>query len=126
LNLHLAAINGSNRPENISKAYSILERVWTETKDTKYYARGWLPLELAPYAPDLALKLAAEKDGSVSDFTLASAISIHAESNGRIPANGPQDRSMRIKGPQQKAIRRHVSGLACLQTASGACQRAAG
>src|SRR5205823_1715788 len=98
------------------RAYSILERVWAETKDTKYYARGWLPLELAPYAPDLTLKLAVEKDGSVSDFTLASAISLHAEANGKNAGKWAADKIDRIKGPHQKAYAATFLGLAVAES----------
>ncbi len=113
-----AALSSSaqTNQDNIRKAYAVLERVWNESRETKYYARGWLPLELAPYAPDLTLKLAAEKDGSVSDFTLASAVSIHSETNGKTSDKWAADKIERIKGPHQRVYAATFLGLAVAES----------
>ena len=61
--------------KNVRRAYGVLERVWIELDGTKYYARRNVPTALAPYAPDLALQLGRNPDGTVPDDLLAGTIS---------------------------------------------------
>jgi hypothetical protein len=46
-----------------------------------FYARDWLPAEVAPYDPDLALKLASGADGKVTDIALNTIISALVQVN---------------------------------------------
>jgi hypothetical protein len=56
--------------QDIQRGFSILWDSQRKSADGEYYARDYMSAELAPYDPDLALKLTEEPDGTVPDRTL--------------------------------------------------------
>ncbi|MBV9469620.1 MAG: carboxypeptidase regulatory-like domain-containing protein, partial [Abitibacteriaceae bacterium] len=65
---------------DVQRAYDLLEEVWADTEGMKFY-REDIPIVLAADAPDLALKIARKKDGSVDDSMMSQIISNLARSN---------------------------------------------
>ena len=59
---------------DLERGFEILQLVVYQSRGTAYSTRDFLPAELAPYDPDLALEL-AELDGKASDDELAVIIS---------------------------------------------------
>ncbi|MDQ3815244.1 MAG: carboxypeptidase regulatory-like domain-containing protein, partial [Armatimonadota bacterium] len=66
---------------DIQRGYAILEAIFKQSAGTKYDSREMIPMMLAPYDPELTLKLARGTAGDVSDSTLSAIISIAVEAN---------------------------------------------
>lgn len=62
------------------RAYEILDDLWATTEGDKYY-RNHIPATLAPFDPDMALKLATRQDGSVDDSILSQVIIDYARAD---------------------------------------------
>jgi len=56
--------------QDLQRGFSLLWDSQRKSADGEYYARDYMSAELAPYDPDLALKLTEEPDGTVPDRTL--------------------------------------------------------
>ncbi|MBV9468211.1 MAG: carboxypeptidase regulatory-like domain-containing protein, partial [Abitibacteriaceae bacterium] len=65
---------------DVQRAYDILDELWATTEGGKYY-RDNIPTAIAPYNPDLAVKLASRKDGSIDDGILSNIITTFAKAN---------------------------------------------
>ena len=98
--------------EDVERGYAILEEIWKDSEGTNYYARGHVPTELAPYAPDLALRLARGPDGKVSGETLAGIISVLAEVNPARAAEWAPSRLDEIEDPAGRMFTTAHLGLA--------------
>ncbi len=96
---------------NVAKAYKILHDVWQASEQTSYYARMSLPVELAPYHPDLLLKLAAGKDSTVHDHVLMGAIAALAEANPALAGTWGPSQLAKIQGSQEYCIAAAAVGL---------------
>ncbi|MBV9467801.1 MAG: carboxypeptidase regulatory-like domain-containing protein, partial [Abitibacteriaceae bacterium] len=67
-------------PSDIQRAYSLLEELWATTEGTQTY-RNNIPVTLAAYDPDLAVKLASRKDGTINDSILSQIIAVVAKTD---------------------------------------------
>lgn len=85
LNLTLAPLK-LPPSHDTQRAYEILDDLWATTEGDAYH-RSIIPATLAPFAPDLALKMAAKQDGSVDDAILSRIIIDYARAD---PAHAAQ------------------------------------
>lgn len=84
---------------DVSRAYDILDDLWATTEGSKYY-RDNIPTALAPYDPDLAIKLVARKDGTLDDGILSRIIANFAQANPARAAAWAPPKMEQIKDPR--------------------------
>lgn len=97
---------------DIQRGYAILADILKRSAGARYYARNWLPAELAPYDPDLALKLVQTAGESVPDEALSGIVGIAAEADPTRAAAWAPAKIEQIKDPAMRAVTTAYLGLA--------------
>jgi hypothetical protein len=110
--LALAFFIGPAARGDVPRGYAILEELYKQSKGTSYYARMNVPAELAAYDPDLALKLATDVDGKVSDFVLSGIIWAIAETNPAKAAEWAPSKLKAMKAGPSRAFGAMFLGVA--------------
>ena len=107
------------KPSDLACGYAILEDVLKQSKGTKYYARRSLPFTLAPYDPDLAMKLAAQTEDGDKDWMLGAMIEQLAETDpARAVAWAPAQLE-KVGNLRQRASAAATLGLAVAENNPG-------
>lgn len=99
-------------PGDIQRGYAILEEAWKESEGKDYWVRRYVPLELAPYDPDLALKMAEGADENTRDFVLAGTIATQAKIDPRRAAAWSMLKLDRVKSSHLRLYAAASLGLA--------------
>jgi hypothetical protein len=97
---------------DVQRGYAILADVWKRSAGARYYARNSLPVELAPYDADLALKLAQATGESVPDEALSGVVVIAAEADPTRAATWAPAKLEQIKDPAMGALTAAYLGMA--------------
>ena len=101
---------------DINRGYKILQNLMSASASSDYYAESAIPLTMAAYDPDMALRILAESGQPVSDMTLAGIITLRAEVDPQAAAEWGYPRILKIQDPGQKAEAALTLGLAIAQT----------
>ncbi len=101
---------------DVLRAFALLSEVWRKSKGADYYARENLPGEIAPYDPDLALRLVQGTEGQSHDYAVMMAIYALAETDPARALAWAQPRLPQIADPTVRAIALGELGLAVAET----------
>ena len=84
---------------DVDLGLAVLKEAWTNSKGGKYGRRDYIPLEVAPHDPDLALEFARRSDGTVPDFVLSGTVATVAALDPIRAAKWAPDKLDQIKDP---------------------------
>ena len=102
LGLALALGVGKAEGQSLPQGAAILKAAYAQSAGSKYYARDFLPLEMAPYDPDRALALGRRADGTIPDSVTAGVISVLAQADPARAAQWAPGVLERIHDPARK------------------------
>ena len=102
--------------QDLVRGFAVLAEVERKSQGKDYYARESLPTELAPYDPDLALRLVPDTKGPEHDYALAGVIFTLAQTESTRALAWGSPRLAQINDPTTRSIALSALGLAAAES----------